>query len=46
MRDELGVLVVRDDDAGDALGATVDVESVCCRGRGCILVDVGFRVRG
>lgn len=36
MRDELGILVVGDDDAGDAFGATVDVESVCYGGRVCI----------
>lgn len=40
VRDELGILVVGDDDAGDAFGATVDVESVRYGGGGggCVLV--------
>lgn len=39
MRDELGILVVGDDDAGDAFGTTVDVESIRCGsgGRGVLV---------
>lgn len=44
MRDEPGILVVGDDDAGDAFGATVDVESVCYGGGGCVLVGGRYRV--
>lgn len=51
VRNELGILVVGDDDAGDAFGATVDVESVRYGGggEGCVLVGwvgaIGVRGR-
>ncbi len=48
MRDERWVVLVADDDAGDAFGAAVGVEGVCCRGRGgvrggfgCLWVEGG-----
>lgn len=39
VRDELGILVVGDDDAGDAFGTTVDVESVRCGSGGGVCVS-------
>lgn len=33
VRDERGVVLVADDDAGDAFGAAVGVEGVCCETR-------------
>lgn len=48
VRDELGILMVRDDDAGDAFRATIDVESVRYGGpdRGRVLVSGRYIGRG